>query len=140
METNNTKKIEKKSTKAVKKNLHANVTSFQAVMKNWQGTKEIEIDSVFSILQNITYDLISVPVTCKASVLGRTDGPKVLKIGYVNGFETHLEGEEAKLTILGDFADEFKKIAEPVVSVLVRTDKNSGEAIQVLGFEIVTKK
>lgn len=131
-----TKKFEKKNVNKGPKNLHVSISKFKAVTKNFGGSKELEIDGVFSVLQCITYNLISVPITCKASVLGRTEGPKVVKIGFVNGFETHMEGEEFKITILGEFAEEFKKISDPTVSVLVRTDKKTGEAVQALSFEI----
>lgn len=130
----NNKKFDKKDNKKPfnkankPKNLHTSVLKYSVI-----APTAVDISAVMSMLQSITYDLISIPVTLKATT---DNGTRTLKVGYVNGFEAHLEGEEFKLTILANYVDTFKAIKEPVVKILVRTDRKTGEPVQVLGFEI----
>ena len=132
----NNKKFDKKDNKKPfnnkannkPKNLHTSVFKYAVV-----SASTVDISAVMSMLQSITYDLISIPITLKTT----TDkGQRTLKVGYVNGFEAHLEGEEFKLTILAPHVEAFKAIKTPIVKILVRTDRKTGEPVQVLGFEI----
>lgn len=116
------------------KNLHASITKFKVIGAGTKGASNFDICSVFNILQNISYDLISIPVTIKTTDdNGKT---RTNKVGYINNFETHMTNEEFKVTILANFVDVFNSISDPIVKILVRTDRKTGEPVQVLGFEI----
>lgn len=119
------------------RNLHVTLTKFEVVRTD--GTTDAsDLEGVFNLLQSISYSAYSVQLTAKGAVLGNEEKPNLIsKIGFVNGFEAHLEGEEFKLSILGKFAEAFKAIEEPKISILIRTDRKTKEPVQVLGFEII---
>lgn len=136
IKNNNEKHDKKNNAPKAPKNIHVTLTKFEVVQTD--GTKIDGMEGICNLLQSISYNAYSVQLTAKGSVLGNTERPNLTsKIGFVNGFETHLEGEEFKLSILGKFADAFKAIKEPKLSILIRTDRNTKEPIQVLGFEII---
>lgn len=133
----NTNNDNKKTFAKAPRNLHVTLTKFEVVRTD--GTTDAsDLEGVFNLLQSISYSAYSVQLTAKGAVLGNEEKPNLIsKIGFVNGFEAHLEGEEFKLSILGKFADAFKAIEDPKISILIRTDRKTKEPVQVLGFEII---
>lgn len=142
MAENNNKKFEKKDGNFRKpfnsnrpKNLHTSIFKYTVInAAKTPATSEMNVSAVMEILQSITYDLISIPVNLKTT--DENGKVRINKVGFVNGFEAHLEDEEFKITILANFVDTYKKLTNPCIKILVRTDKKSGDPVQVLGFEI----
>lgn len=117
------------------RNLHTSIYKYVVVnAAKTAPTSEENVSAVMEILQSITYDLISIPVTLKTT--DENGKVRVNKVGFVNGFEAHLEDEEFKVTILSNFVNTYKKLNTPCIKILVRTDKKTGDPVQVLGFEI----
>ena len=136
IKNNNEKHDKRNNAPKAPRNIHVTLTKFEVVRTD--GTKTDDMEGICNLLQSISYNAYSVQLTAKGAVLGNTEKPNLTtKIGFVNGFETHLEGEEFKISILGKFADVFKAIEEPKLSILIRTDRNTKEPVQVLGFEII---
>lgn len=137
----NIKKNDKRDSKksfnnatAKPKNLHTSIFKFKVIAAGSKVASNLDLSAVFNILQNISYDLISIPVTIKTT--DDNGKSRINKVGYINNFEAHMSDEEFKITILSNFISVYNSISNPIVKILVRTDKKSGEPVQVLGFEI----
>lgn len=98
---------------------------------------EFDASSALNLLSIASFDVLSIPVTMNASLCGK-DFSKPINVGYINGYETTLEGEIFNVTINEEYIDAVKKIEEAsglFMKIRLLVDRDN-VATKMLSFEL----
>jgi hypothetical protein len=101
------------------------------------GRTEFDASSAFNLLSIASFDVLSIPVTMNASLCGK-EYNKPINIGYINGYETTLEGEFFYVTINEEYIETVKKLEVDsglFMNIRILVDRNNA-ATKLLTFEI----
>lgn len=114
-------------------------TAIKSITFDYHSSSRNEFDasSALNLLSIASFDVLSIPVTMNASLCGK-EYNKPINIGYINGYETTLEGEFFYVTINEEYIDTVKKLEEAsglFMNIRILVDRDN-VATKLLTFEI----
>lgn len=115
-------------------------TAIKSIKFDYHSSSRNEFDasSALNLLSIASFDVLSIPVTMNASLCGK-EYSKPINIGYINGYETTLEGEFFYVTINEEYIDTVKKLEESssglFMNIRILVDRDN-VATKLLTFEI----
>lgn len=95
-------------------------------------------DTLLDILEDIPFDLISIPVYAHKSLIINEDARGTMIVGYVKDFDA--KNEKFTVVIYGNYVDVVSNFLDAVIFPRVFVNKDSGVVNSIIGLDISPKE